>query len=37
LPRKFTPELYMQKCSALFEHMYEKYPEREMGVYASAN
>jgi type I restriction enzyme, R subunit len=34
LPRKFTPELYKQKCSALFEHMYEKYPEREAGVYA---
>jgi type I restriction enzyme R subunit len=34
LPRKFTPELYQQKCSALFEHMYEKYPERNAGVYA---
>jgi len=36
LPRKFTPELYKQKCSALFEHMYEKYPERGVGVYARA-
>jgi type I restriction enzyme R subunit len=34
LPRAFTPELYKQKCSALFEHMYEKYPERDAGVYA---
>jgi type I restriction enzyme R subunit len=34
LPRAFTPELYRQKCSALFEHMYEKYPERDAGVYA---
>ena len=34
LPRAFTPELYKQKCSALFEHMYEKYPERDVGVYA---
>jgi type I restriction enzyme R subunit len=34
LPRKFTPELYRDKCSKLFEHMYEKYPEREVGVYA---
>jgi type I restriction enzyme, R subunit len=34
LPRKFTPELYRDKCSKLFEHMYEKYPERGMGVYA---
>ncbi len=23
LPRAFTPELYKQKCSALFEHVYE--------------
>jgi type I restriction enzyme R subunit len=36
LPRAFTPELYKQKCSALFEHMYEKYPEKDAGVYASA-
>jgi type I restriction enzyme R subunit len=33
LPRAFTPELYKQKCSALFEHVYEKYPERDAGVY----
>ena len=36
LPRAFTPELYRQKCSALFEHVYEKYPERNAGVYAGA-
>jgi type I restriction enzyme R subunit len=36
LPRAFTPELYMQKCSALFEHVYESYPERNAGVYAEA-
>jgi type I restriction enzyme, R subunit len=34
LPRAFTPELYQQKCSALFEHVYESYPERGVGVYA---
>jgi type I restriction enzyme R subunit len=34
LPRAFTPELYKDKCSALFEHIYEKYPERDVGVYA---
>jgi len=34
LPRAFTPELYQQKCAALFEHMYEKYPEGNAGVYA---
>ena len=25
-----------QKCSALFEHVYESYPEREGGMYAMA-
>jgi type I restriction enzyme R subunit len=34
LPRAYTPELYNQKCSAVFEHMYEAYPERNTGVYA---
>lgn len=34
LPRAYTPELYHQKCSAVFEHVYESYPERNMGVYA---
>lgn len=36
LPRAYTPDLYQQKCAALFEHMYEAYPERNTGVYASA-
>ena len=34
LPRAYTPELYNQKCSAVFEHVYESYPERNAGVYA---
>ena len=34
LPRAYTPEIYRQKCSAVFEHMYESYPERDAGVYA---
>ena len=34
LPKAYTPELYQQKCSALFEHVYESYPERNTGVYA---
>ena len=29
-----TLDLYKQKCSALFEHVYESYPERNVGVYA---
>ncbi|MFM7563299.1 MAG: type I restriction enzyme endonuclease domain-containing protein, partial [Planctomycetota bacterium] len=34
LPRAYTPEIYNQKCFALFEHVYESYPERNTGVYA---
>jgi type I restriction enzyme R subunit len=26
LPRAYTPEIYRQKCSAVFEHVYESYP-----------
>lgn len=36
LPRAYTPELYQQKCSTLFEHFYESYPESGAGVYATA-
>jgi len=35
LPRTYTPELYRQKCSALFEHVYESYPERDISVYTT--
>lgn len=34
LPRAYTPEVYAQKVSAVFEHVYESYPERDAGVYA---
>ncbi|MDY0398902.1 MAG: type I restriction endonuclease subunit R [Desulfuromonas thiophila] len=33
LPRAYTPEVYRQKCSAVFEHVYESYPERNGGIY----
>ena len=36
LPRAYTPEIYRQKCSAVFEHVYEAYPEQNAGVYAQA-
>jgi type I restriction enzyme, R subunit len=36
LPSAYTPELYRQTCSAVFEHVYESYPERNAGVYAMA-
>lgn len=35
LPRVYTPEIFQAKCSALFEHVYESYPERDAGVYAT--
>lgn len=35
LPRAYTPEVYAQKVSAVFEHVYESYPERDAGVYAA--
>ena len=37
LPPGYSPELYQQKCAALFEHFYENYPERGTGIYATAS
>ena len=34
LPRVYTPEVYREKCSAVFEHVYESYPERNVGTYS---
>lgn len=36
LPRAYTPEFFKQKCSAVFEHVYESYPERGARVYAGS-
>jgi type I restriction enzyme R subunit len=36
LPRAYDKPLYEQKCFALFEHIYENYPERDAGAYAAA-
>ena len=36
LPQIYDKRLYEQKCSALFEHIYESYPERDAGVYTTA-
>jgi type I restriction enzyme R subunit len=36
LPRAYDKPLYEQKCSALFEHVFESYPERDAGTYANA-
>ncbi|MEO8500044.1 MAG: type I restriction endonuclease [Vicinamibacteria bacterium] len=35
LPRAYDKPLYEQKCEAIFEHVYESYPERDSGVYAT--
>ncbi len=36
LPRAYTMELCVQKSSAIFEHVYESYPELNIGIYAQA-
>jgi type I restriction enzyme, R subunit len=36
LPRAYDKPLYQQKCSALFEHVYENYPDRDENTYAAA-
>ena len=36
LPKAYAPELYKEKCSAVFEHVYDSYPERDAGVYAES-
>jgi type I restriction enzyme R subunit len=36
LPRAYSPEMYQQKCSAVFEHTYESYPESGRSVYEEA-
>jgi type I restriction enzyme R subunit len=36
LPRAYDKPLYAQKCSTLFEHIFESYPERDAGIYADA-
>ncbi len=36
LPRTYTPSVYQEKCSALFEHFYEADPDHDVNVYAAA-
>jgi type I restriction enzyme R subunit len=35
LPRACTLEIYRQKGTALFEHVFESYPQRDAGAYAA--
>jgi type I restriction enzyme R subunit len=34
LPRAYSTDLYKQKCAAVFDHVFESYPERGIGVYS---
>jgi type I restriction enzyme R subunit len=36
LPRAYSKDLYLKKCSAIFEHVYESYPERNTSFYSVA-
>jgi len=36
LPRAYSPEIYQQKCSAVFEHFYETYGDRGVSIYQMA-
>jgi type I restriction enzyme R subunit len=27
MPRSYSPELYKQKCSAVFEHVFERFEQ----------
>ncbi len=35
LPKRYSKTLYEEKCANLFEHIYERYPERERGIYVA--
>lgn len=35
-PRAYTPELYKQKCEAVFTHIEQAYPELDQSIYAKA-
>jgi hypothetical protein len=35
LPRVYSPELYHQKCSSVFEHFYENYTDSGSSVYTA--
>jgi type I restriction enzyme R subunit len=37
LPEAYNTVLYEEKCSLVFEHVYESYPERNKGIYATTS
>jgi len=36
LPQTYSADLFKQKCSAVFEHFYESYQEKEVSVFTTA-
>ena len=34
LPRAYSKQIYLQKSAALFEHLFESYPEHNRSIYA---
>lgn len=34
LPRAYTPELYQQKCDAVYQHVYDSYRGEGQSIYA---
>ena len=36
LPRAYSPPIYDQKCTAIFEHFYESYRDAQENVYTAA-
>jgi type I restriction enzyme R subunit len=36
LPEVFTPDIYTQKCAAVYQHVFESYYGEGRSVYATA-
>ncbi len=36
LPRAYTPELYVQKCDSVYQHIYDSYLGKGKGVYEAS-
>lgn len=34
LPEPYSKDMFDDKCVAIFEHIYESYPERDIGIYS---
>ena len=37
LPRVYSPELYKQKCTVVFQHFYENYSDKDASTYVAAS